>query len=53
MYTFKSDWRHWVCVISQTKKAVNLRFLYGALLSDPAVSFEPARASSKRSTSRL
>lgn len=21
MYTFKGDWRHWVCAISQTKKA--------------------------------
>ena len=36
MYTFNNDWRHWVCAISQTKKAVNLRFLYGVLLSDSA-----------------
>lgn len=36
MYTFKGDWRHWVCAISQTKNAVNLRFLYGVLLSDSA-----------------
>lgn len=36
MFTFDEDWRHWVCTISQTKNAVNLRFLYGVLLSDPA-----------------
>ncbi len=36
MYTLNGDWRHWVCAVSQTKDAVNLRFLYGVGLGDPA-----------------
>lgn len=35
VYTFGRDYRHWVCAISVTKNAVNLRFLYGVMLDDP------------------
>lgn len=36
MYALNKDWRHWVIAISQMKKAVNVRFLWGVLLDDPA-----------------
>jgi hypothetical protein len=35
MFTLDKDFRHWICAISVTKKAANLRFLYGVLLDDP------------------
>ena len=35
MYTLGGDTRHWVCATGATKKGVNLRFLWGVLLSDP------------------
>jgi len=35
MFTLGRDFRHWICAIGVTKKAVNLRFLYGVLLDDP------------------
>ncbi|MHB9133903.1 MAG: DUF1801 domain-containing protein [Armatimonadota bacterium] len=34
-YALAGDFRHWICAIGVTKKAVNLRFLYGVLLEDP------------------
>lgn len=34
-YTLGRNYRHWICAISTTKHAVNLRFLYGVMLDDP------------------
>ena len=34
-YALAGDFRHWICAIGVIKKAVCLRFLFGALLEDP------------------
>jgi hypothetical protein len=34
-YTLDGRWRYWVAALSTTRTAVNLRFLWGVLLSDP------------------
>lgn len=34
-YALDGDFRHWICAIRVTKKAFQLRFLYGVLLDDP------------------
>jgi hypothetical protein len=36
VYTFDSRWHDWVVAIGVSSKAVNLRFLYGQRLDDPA-----------------
>jgi hypothetical protein len=36
VYTLDSRWHHWVVAIGVSSKAVNLRFLYGQRLDDPA-----------------
>lgn len=36
VYTFDARWHDWVVAVGVSKKAVNLRFLYGQRLSDPA-----------------
>jgi hypothetical protein len=36
VYTFDQRWHDWVVAVSVTKKAVNLRFLYGQRMADPA-----------------
>ena len=36
VYTFDARWHDWVVAIGVTSKAVNLRFLYGQRLDDPA-----------------
>ncbi len=38
-YAVAGDFRHWICAIGVSKKAVNLRFLFGSLLNDPAGRF--------------
>ncbi len=40
-YTLGKDRRAWVCAIGTTKKAVCLRFLYGAYLGDPGKLLRP------------
>jgi hypothetical protein len=34
-FTRRSDWHHWICAVSATKKAVKLVLHKGALLADP------------------
>jgi hypothetical protein len=41
VYTFEQRWHDWVVAVSVTKKAVNLRFLYGRRMSDPARLMRP------------
>lgn len=41
VYTFGQRWHDWVVAISVTKKAVNLRFLYGQRMADPARLMRP------------
>jgi hypothetical protein len=36
VYTFDAKWHEWVVAIGVSSKAVNLRFLYGQRLGDPA-----------------
>jgi hypothetical protein len=36
VYTFDSRWHDWVVAIGVSSKAVNLRFLHGQRLDDPA-----------------
>jgi len=36
VYTFGQRWHDWVVAIGVSRKAVNLRFLYGQRLDDPA-----------------
>lgn len=36
VYTFDRKWHEWVVAIGVSKAAVNLRFLYGQRLDDPA-----------------
>lgn len=36
VYTFDARWHDWVVAIGVSSKAVNLRFLYGQRLDDPA-----------------
>jgi hypothetical protein len=36
VYTLDARWHHWVVAIGVSKKAVNLRFLYGQRLDDAA-----------------
>jgi hypothetical protein len=36
VYTFDKRWHDWVVAIGVSKKTVNLRFLYGQRLDDPA-----------------
>jgi hypothetical protein len=36
VYTFGQRWHEWVVAIGVSQKAVNLRFLHGAELDDPA-----------------
>jgi hypothetical protein len=36
VYTFDARWHEWVVAIGVTGKAVNLRFLHGKQLDDPA-----------------
>ncbi len=36
VYTFGQRWHQWVVAIGVSKAAVNLRFLYGTELDDPA-----------------
>ena len=41
VYTFDARWHHWVVAIGVSSKAVNLRFLYGQRLDDPAGRLRP------------
>jgi hypothetical protein len=41
VYTFEQRWHDWVVAISVTRKAVNLRFLYGQRMADPAGLMRP------------
>jgi hypothetical protein len=41
VYTFERRWHEWVVAIGVTKAAVNLRFLYGRDLDDPAHMLRP------------
>ena len=41
MYVLGKDLRHWICAIGTTKKAVGLRFLFGAWLRDPQGRLRP------------
>ena len=36
VYTFDARWHRWVVAIGVSSRTVNLRFLYGQSLSDPA-----------------
>ena len=36
VYTFDARWHEWVVAIGVSKKAINLRFLHGKQLDDPA-----------------
>lgn len=36
VYTFDGHWHRWVVAIGASSKVVNLRFLHGQLLADPA-----------------
>ena len=46
MYALKGDYRAWVCAIdAHPRKAVGLRFLYGALLDDPGGVLRPGTSS--------
>lgn len=45
MYALKGDYRAWVCAIDVQKKAVCLRFLFGALLDDPRGVLRPGTSS--------
>jgi hypothetical protein len=36
VYTFEERWHKWVVAIGVSKSSVNLRFLYGTELDDPA-----------------
>jgi len=46
MYALKGDYRAWVCAIDcHPRKAVGLRFLYGALLDDPSRVLRPGTSS--------
>jgi hypothetical protein len=41
VYTFDRRWHDWVVAIGVTPKVVNLRFLYGQQLADPAGLLRP------------
>ncbi len=41
VYTFEAKWHRWVVAIGVSSKSVNLRFLYGKELSDPAGLLRP------------
>jgi len=41
VYTFEQRWHDWVVAIGVTQKAVNLRFLYGQHMADPARLMRP------------
>ena len=41
VYTFDARWHHWVVAIGVSRKAVNLRFLHGQQLDDPAGLLRP------------
>ena len=41
VYTFDAKWHQWVVAIGVSSRAVNLRFLYGTQLSDPAGLLRP------------
>lgn len=41
VYTFDERWHHWVVAIGVSRAAVNLRFLYGQRLDDPAGILRP------------
>lgn len=41
VYTFERRWHHWVVAIGVSAKAVNLRFLHGRRLDDPAGILRP------------
>ena len=41
VYTFDARWHHWVVAVGASKQVVNLRFLYGRLLDDPAGILRP------------
>ncbi|MCL5735968.1 MAG: DUF1801 domain-containing protein [Actinobacteria bacterium] len=41
IFTLGKDFRRWICAISVTRNAVNLRFLYGFLLDDPQSVLRP------------
>lgn len=45
MYALAGDYRSWVCAIDVRKKAVCLRFLFGALLDDPRGVLRPGTSS--------
>jgi len=46
MYALKGDFQSWVCAIdAHPRKAVGLRFLYGALLNDPGGVLRPGTSS--------
>ena len=46
MYALKGDYRAWVCAVdAHPRKAVGLRFLYGALLDDPRGILRPGTSS--------
>ena len=48
MYALKGDYRAWVCAIdAHPRKAVGLRFLYGALLDDRGGVLRPGTRSSR------
>lgn len=41
VYTFDARWHHWVVAIGVSKAVVNLRFLHGKKLDDPAGILRP------------
>ena len=41
VYTFAQRWHQWVVAIGVSRSAVNLRFLYGRELDDPAGMLRP------------
>jgi len=41
VYTYAAKWHDWVVAIGVSKKAVNLRFLYGQRLADPSGLLRP------------
>ncbi len=41
VYTFAQRWHQWVVAVGVSKAAVNLRFLYGKELDDPAGILRP------------
>jgi hypothetical protein len=41
VYTFDQKWHDWVVAVGVSKSVVNLRFLYGKQLDDPAGLLRP------------